>query len=327
MIESSFDKIILGYSEHKIARELGIEIREIIHPPLVDSVGIQPIGGPLLRHAWLYTTRGCLYSCAFCQTPVFANGIIKTPIESIERVLRYYRSIGVQFVTIWDENFGVFPEHTRDVLSLLAKYGIPWGAGARADSLAKHLDEWHENGLVTVQFGIESMNPANLNAIRKGETIEVELEMLERLNDHNCITIASYMIGFEQDTVEGVERNLRRLRRLNPDFLKLFVLTPYPHTPLWEEIRRKYGIDTSDWSKFDGKHLVWNHPRLTSKDIQSLMNFGYNLFNSEEYVIKFITKLRRRVFDRKGLHGVHDVLLSTIVNRVHGVSEARHFFA
>lgn len=327
LIESVFDKVILGYSEEKITRELRIEIGEVKHPPLIDSIGLKPVGDSLLRHAWLYTVRGCPYRCAFCQTPVFADGIVKTPIESIDRVLHYYKSMGVQFMTIWDENFGIIPEHTRDVLSLFAKYGIPWGVAARADSLVKDFDEWYENGLVSVQFGIESMNPASLNAIRKGEAIEDTLEMLERLNRHQCITIASYMIGFEQDTVDSIEREFRELRRLNPDFLKIFVVTPYPQTPLWDQIQEDYGIDISDWSKFDGKHLVWNHPRLSPEDIQTVMEFGYDLFNSEAYVVRFLDKLRRRILDRKGLPGAHDFLLSSIINRLHGVSERRHFFA
>jgi len=326
LIESNFDKVFIGYSEDKIAGELGFDIGELIHPPLMDSIGIKPIGSPLIRSGWLYTSRGCPMECTFCQTPAFAPKVVKTSIDSIERVLRYYKEHGVQMVLIYDEIFGIARPHAREVVSLLRKYNLPWVVMTRLDVLDKNLDEWHESGLVGVSIGIESVNPATLKDIQKRLTIETTMKVVERLHQRNLIVIGSYIIGFERDTVESVKRDFRELRRLKPDFMKIFVATPFPETALWAQIQRDYGIDTSDWSKFDSKHLVWNHPQLTREDAQMLVEYGCDLFNSEEHVLRVLSKLKHRLIGQKGPLGAHKFFLSSLSNRLHRKVGERHFF-
>ena len=98
--------------------------------------------------------------------------------------------------------------------------------------------------------------------------------------------------------------------------MKVFIATPLPQTTLWDQIQQNYGIDTSDWSKFDGKHLIWNHPHLTCEDARALLEYGYDLFNSEEYVLRFIKKPTHRIIGQRGLPGIHNFLLSSVHTRL-----------
>ncbi len=335
-IKSTFDKVFVGYSEDNLAQELGCEIGELIHPPLINSVGIKPFGSPFLRYGELYTSRGCPLKCDFCQTPVFANKVVKIPIDSIERVLRYYKQNGVQIIFIYDEIFGIGSRHVREVVSLLGKYKIPWWVMTRGDILKRNFDEWYENGLFGANIGIESMGPGTLEDIHTRERIESALEALELLNRHNCCAIGAYFIGFEQETVDSVKCDFQQIRQSKPDFMNLFILTPGPQTPLWAQIQQDYeaegvgnashAIDTSDWSKFNGKHLVWNHPQLTSDDAQALLEYGYDLFNSQEYVLKIVNKITHSLLDKKGPLGTHQFFLSSLHNRLHGGVGGFDFF-
>lgn len=325
-IALSFDKVFIGYSENQIAQQLGMEVRDVVHPPLIDNIGIKPIGSPFFIYGWLYTSRGCPLKCTFCQTPVFSNKVVRTPVDSIEKVLRYYKKYGVHHIFIYDENFGIAKKHTHDVVKLLGKYEIPWGAMTRADILKKNFDEWYSNGFVGAKIGIESMNSETLKDIRKQEKIEDSMEIIEILNRNNCYTLATLMIGFVEDTPESIKNNYKRLKDLKPDFVNLFILTPYHKTKLWDQIEEKYGIDQSDWSKFDSKHLVWNHPHLTPEDCQELLNYGYDIFNSEKYTLNLIRKFVHRKNDESGPLGVHNFFISSFYNRLHARSEAPIFF-
>ena len=88
-IQSKFDRVFIGYSEHEIAKEVSRDIDKILHPPIIwyygttFGINLSPIG-------ILYTSRGCPYHCDFCQTPVSCKGVSKIPIDSIERILKYY---------------------------------------------------------------------------------------------------------------------------------------------------------------------------------------------------------------------------------------------
>ncbi len=318
LIESAFDKVFVGYAEADIARELDTGIGELVHPPLIDSFGIAPIGSDLVRTGWLYTARGCPLKCTFCQTPAFAPTVVLTPLESIERVLQYYKQHGVRLVGIYDENFGIAREHSREVVALLRKFDLPWGVMTRSDVLQANFDEWYEGGLVAAVIGIETMNADSLKDVQKALSIEQTVRTMEILNRHGCVIIGTYMIGFEHDTVASVERDLRELRRLRPDFMKVYILTPFLQTPLWDQLERQYGIDCSDWAKFDGKHLVWNHPQLSPEDAQALLEQAYGLFNSEEHVLKFLGKIHGRLLEREGPMGAHSFFFSGIREKLHG---------
>ena len=325
LIKSTFDEVFTGYSEEPIANKLGVEMGTLVHPPMMDGIGVRPMRSTMIRTSWLYTARGCPLKCTFCQTPSFAPTVVDTPLESIERVLRYYKQQDVQMVLIYDEIFGISRAHARDVVSLLKKYDLSWGVMTRSDILGKNLEEWHDSGLVGAMIGIESMNPATLKEIQKKLTVETTIDMVERLHQKDVVVIGSYIIGFEGDTIESVKRDFQELHKLKPDFMKIFIATPFPETPLWNEIQ-SFGIDTSDWSKFDGKHLVWNHPRLSRQDTQMLLEYGYALFNSEAHVFRFITKIKQRLLDRNGPGEVHTFILSSLRHLLHGGNEEPDFF-
>ncbi len=326
LIKSTFDEVFTGYSEQPIAQKLGVEMGALIHPPLMDSLGIRPLESPMIRTSWLYTARGCPLKCTFCQTPSFAPTVVDTPLESIERVLRYYKQHAVQMVGIFDEIFGISRAHAHEVVSLLRKYDLAWGVMTRSDILGKNLEEWHENGLIGVVIGIESMNPETLKKIQKKLTVETTIDMMERLHRRNIVITGTYIIGFEGDTIESVKRDFHELKKLKPDFMKIYIATPFPETPLWNEIQN-FGINTSDWSKFDGKHLVWNHPQLSGEDAQMLLEYGYDLFNSEAHVFRFISKIKQQLLDRNGLDGLHTFVLSSLHNFLGGMNEEPDFFS
>ncbi|MBZ5615784.1 MAG: radical SAM protein [Acidobacteriia bacterium] len=317
LIESAFDKVIIGYSEEKIARELGADIGEFAHPALLDSMGVEPIGSDLIRVAWLYTARGCPLKCTFCQTPAFADSVVETPLDSIDRVLRQYKRSGVQLVQIFDENFGIAHQHSREVVGLLRKHDLPWGVMTRSDILKANFDEWHDSGMMAVVIGIEAMNSDSLRDIRKVLSVEQTTSMLQMLHRRGVVATGTYMVGFERDTLESVSRDFQELSRLRPDFIKLYVVTPYPKTPLWDHIEKIYGIDCSDWSKFNGRYLVWNHPYLSRADAQRILVHGYRLFNSEEHVLRFVSKVHRRLVERGGPFAAHSFFFSGLRDKLH----------
>src|SRR6266496_270862 len=323
-ISSTFDKLFVGYSEEEIARELGLEIGELIHPPLVENMGMKSLGYPLVSVGWLYTTRGCPMKCTFCEAPVFAPDVNKISVESVERVLHYYKERGVQFIVIHDETFGIIPEHAREIARLLKKYDLRWGCLTRADILKKNLEEWLSNGLIGVFIGIENVNPEILVDVQKRERIEEISEVVALLNRRDCFVIGGYIVGFEHDTVESVKRDLRLLRQIEPDMLALSILTPYPRTPQWTQLHQDYGIDTSDWSRFDQTHLVWNHPRLSHEDARKLVQYGYDLF--EDYSAQFVHKFVSRFTEQRSFADLHSLVLSSVRNRLHGAKAELSYF-
>ena len=190
-IKKYFDKIFIGYSEDQIAKELGknFEYDELIHPPLIGYTS-SPIGVKLNCQGYLFTNRGCNHKCDFCQTPAFCKKPYKIPLKSIEKVLKYYRSLGISEVIILDESFGCFKSHAEDVVNLLDKYGFFWFPMLRADYLNKRLDDWVKKGLLGVLIGVENINQEVLDKLSRFKKTRI------CSNQNNNLFIGDYRCDF-----------------------------------------------------------------------------------------------------------------------------------
>jgi radical SAM superfamily enzyme YgiQ (UPF0313 family) len=307
-VQPYFDRIFLGYSEHKIAEMLGYEVKEIVHPPL-----IVPAGLPNLNLNWmgvLFTTRGCAIKCTFCQSPSFEEKIDKIPIESIDRVLAYYKRIGVGNVVILDEYFGMNPRHADAVVALLKKYRLLWWTMTRADFISKKLDSWDDGrlGLGGVGLGLESFNQEVLERINKKEEAHEVVQSVNELHGRGIGVIGYYMIGFDIEDRNSIKQSLNELGELKLDATQLCIITPLPQTPLWDEIDENYGIFEKDWHKFNTKHLVWNHPTISPKEMEELLYYGFDRANPRRTVFRRLRKIAVGTLKTKGYSGVGEMI-------------------
>ncbi len=284
-VQPYFDRVFVGYAEGEIARFFGRRVKKLVHPPLIGIVGttfgirFAPIGV-------LFTTRGCGVGCKFCQTPSFCSRPSEVPLESVGRVLEFYKEMGLGYVLILDENFGLLRKHAEDVVSLLHEHGFMWFPMVRADLLNERLEEWRRMGLKGALIGIESFDQSNLDEIGKREHVEMIKELIRRIRlswkDRGTEIggIGYYIIGYENETEESIKGSLRELKEFNPGFVQLCVLTPLPRTPLWRYLDEEYGIFEKDWHRFDCKHLVWNHPHVEPGRMEGLLRWGMKEINS-----------------------------------------------
>ncbi|MCJ7443039.1 MAG: radical SAM protein [Methanotrichaceae archaeon] len=317
-IRDRFDKVFIGYSEQELAAEVGRALDSIVHPPLIEYL-TTPFGIKLNWYGILFTTRGCPVGCKFCQTPAFCAKPSVIPIESIERLLSYYRDLGVKVVLIEDENFGVLQEHADKVVQLLEKYGMVWGCMARADFLKKKVDEWissiekksrigKHTGFGGAAIGIESFHQSTLNDIKKNENAAEILGVIQKIRAQGLGIVGYYMIGFENDTIESIRADIKKLVSLGLDLTQLCVVTPPPLTPLWDDISKKYGIFEKDYHKFDGKHLVWNHPNISPSEMDELMNWAVRKVYPRRMPIISSYRILSRAWKRGGVSGIKEIL-------------------
>ncbi|MBN2380171.1 radical SAM protein [candidate division WOR-3 bacterium] len=309
--EEFADRIWYGYVEERMANEVfGRKLDRIIHPPIVIPVNVVwPPMLPYKKIGLLFTQRGCPFRCTFCQTPVHSPRPSRLPLESIEKVLRYYRKAGINELFILDETFYTFPSHSEAVLDLLAKYKFHWWVQSRADLTLKHIRSWTERGLVNVGFGVESVNDEILKKIGKRTNLEVMREFREATLKHKIFTMAFYMIGYEEDTVESILHDYKVLYDIGFDAHQLTVLTPYPKTPQWYEFKKRYGIFEKDFHKHDARFLIWNHPKITSAQMQFLARVGMGYLNvpMRNYGAGVIRMVQKRV-KHKGFRFLWDDL-------------------
>jgi radical SAM superfamily enzyme YgiQ (UPF0313 family) len=315
-IQGRFDKVFVGYAEHQLSPYFGRQIKDVIHPPLIEYLNT-PVGIKLNVYGIMFTTRGCPVGCKFCQAPAFCNKPTPISLESIERVIAYYKEHGINVVLIEDENFGCNRRHADRVVELLDEYEMIWGCMARADYLRNKIDEWVEMrlrkgknrfaGFGGAAIGIENLHQERLNDIKKKEGINDILETVKKLQKHGMGTVGYYMIGFEDDTWESLQEDIPKLAALKLDITQICVLTPLPQTPLWKDIEEKHGIIDRDWHHYDGKHLVWNHPCIRPDEMQVILDWSLKQVNSWTVPLRTSARVWGNAYRYAGLAGLREV--------------------
>jgi len=287
-IQPYFDRTFIGCAEREIGQILGKTVADIVHPPLV-TYQCSPLSLLKIRHfALLFTSRGCRHHCAFCQTPSFIKYPDFISLESIEKVLKYYKKLGIPSILILDENFGVFQEHSRAVVNLLRKYQFHWSAMTNIRYLKDNLEEWSQTGFYGALVGIENLSASNLKSISKPQDKEEIFEIRNKIKKKLLFTLGFYMIGFENDTLDSIEYSFEQLVKLDLDFYQLCILTPFPQTPLWFYLDKKYGIFEKDFTKFDTKNLVWNHPSISPAQMKCLLETGLKKINPFKKIMRLL---------------------------------------
>lgn len=333
-VQDRFDKIFVGYAEHAVAPYFDRKIENVIHPPLIEYLDT-PFHRKLNIYGIMFTTRGCGVGCKFCQTPSFCSRPTTVPLESLERVVSYYKENAINVVLIEDENFGANRRHAERVVELLDDYEMTWGCMARADFLRTKIDEWAEmktrpsprgrdnlhngkrtlavKGFAGAAIGIENLHQERLDDINKKEGTEDVLETIRLLKKHGCGTVGYYMIGFEDDTKKSIQEDIRQVADLKLDITQICILTPLPQTALWDEIDQKYGIFEADWHKYNMKHLVWNHPNISPAEMRETLDWSLKRVYSRMTPLRTSFRVWANAYRYFGITGLREV--AAYINR------------
>ena len=209
----------------------------------------------------ILTSRGCPYQCSFCASSKLAGTFwrarsVESIIEEIQLIKDNYGYTAFAFV---DDNFTLSPQRVIDLCKEICKRSldIHWWCFSRVDTIVKNpemVSLMYEAGCRSTYIGIESRSQETLDFYNKKISADISREAVSILKDNKIEMTASFIIGALGEDKKMVEDTLRFAKSLNPNTVSFTILTPYPGTDLFEQVRDR--IITFDWRKYDGIHSV-----------------------------------------------------------------------
>lgn len=271
-IEKHFDRVFKGYSEYELKPLIeGIELSTFTHPTFTSKYDffLQNV-----KTGYLFSIRGCRMPCTFCSGPRYYERLALTPIEELERLLDVYIENGVRHITVVDETFLQNMEHAKQIINAMKRRNLTWTCTSRIDRLVGNIKELKQNGLQNVYIGIESMNNASLQSIKKGSNENMTVRLLEELKENDSFAFGTYMICLEHDTIENVKENVDKLN----EFVSLYgvvfwIATPFPGTDYYDELDQKGLIIDKNWNRYDALNLVVKHKNISPSEGRLLLKY------------------------------------------------------
>jgi radical SAM superfamily enzyme YgiQ (UPF0313 family) len=228
----------------------------------------------LIRHrsftkGAVFATRGCPHHCAYCNLrQIYAPGFRTRPVEE---VLADIRSMPNRHFVFWDDHFFADRAYAVQLMTALKGLGKRWAAQTTIDRCEDEelLCLAREAGCVYLFVGLETFTDAGLAAAGKPCNRASEYRAaIETIHRHGISVQAGVIFGLDSDTKEIFSETLEACESLGIDGVTASILTPFPGTPLYEEMKRDGRLRGEDWSWFNGKTRVAFTPRgMTSEEL------------------------------------------------------------
>jgi anaerobic magnesium-protoporphyrin IX monomethyl ester cyclase len=206
-------------------------------------------------------SRGCPHSCSYCgQRPFWTRWRHRDPQKFAAELAWLYRTRGVEVINLADENPTASRQAWRALLEALIAENVPLTlvGSTRADDIVRDADILHlykQAGVARFLLGIESYDEDTLRMIGKGGTTAKDREAIRLLHQHDILSMATYVVGFEEETDRDYWRGLKQLLSYDPDQIQMLYVTPHRWTPYFRAAAERQVIQ-ADQRKWDYKHQV-----------------------------------------------------------------------
>lgn len=218
----------------------------------------------------ILTTKGCPYNCDFCcVTNLYGKKIRHIPIENVVRDIKESGSKNFIFL---DDNIIGHPTYAKALFEAIKPLKIKWVGQASVSLLVNDTELMKlaaESGCKALFFGIESVSEKQLNVMHKAFKEIKHLESaLKKIKRMGILIHASMVFGFDNDKKEIFDETVQFLMKNKVSTVSFNVLTPYPGTKIYEQLKQADRLTTTNWKYYDHNTVVFKPQNMTPYELQ-----------------------------------------------------------
>ena len=162
----------------------------------------------------------------------------------VDEMEMIHKTYDINQMTFYDDAFSVDRKRVLEICNELhkRKLDLTWDCGTRVDMVDREMLQTMKNaGCIAVWLGVESGSQLMLGQMKKGIKLNQTRKAYKTAQQAGLITIANVVIGFPGETEETAKETINFVKELNPDDVGFYVATPYPGTPLYEQVKKTVG--------------------------------------------------------------------------------------
>ncbi|RPI11138.1 MAG: radical SAM protein, partial [Acidobacteriales bacterium] len=244
----------------------------------------------------IVTSRGCVQWCDFCSTVrMFGRGYrVRSPKKVVDDMEALHNKYGESQFTFYDDAFTINRNHTLEMCADIKARGldVEWDCETRVDAVDKELlEKMADAGCITIWFGVESGSEKMLDKMHKKINREQVRSAFKLAQKAGMMTIASAVIGFPGETEETAWETIDFINSLNPDDIGCYIATPYPGTPMYDEVVKNGWLRVTDFNKYDTATPTFETPELSMERLREIKYKAHQKFYLRpSYVFKMLRK-------------------------------------
>jgi len=237
--------------------------------------------------ATLVTSRGCPFSCTFCDRSTSGTLGRYHSVEYVMEMCRMLAARGARHVIFYDDLFTVKKKRVIELCEALVSARLPFTWSCNSHPNLLDLDTMKlmkRAGCWQIAYGVESGSQRVLNVVKH----EVKLPRLRetlRMTRAAGIRAKGYlMLGHPTEDLASLEETRAFLEDVDLDVAQVTKFSPYPGTPAYPNIQ-KYGVFTEDWERMNAMNFIFIPHGLTEEVLEEYFDRCYRAFYSRPRVL------------------------------------------
>ena len=286
--EGKMEKVFADFKKNQLAKVydfledrppiemVGTARRDILKRNLYNYKGIQMVD---LVHA----SRGCRFHCYPCAV-AYLGGKQFRP-RPIDKAIEEMAGIDNNRLFIVDNSLAQDTQWELDLFREMIPLKKNWCSHPIEDK-PEVLDLAAQAGAWYVYQAVFDTS----NLIR---------ERIKRYHDHGIAVEGTILLGLDDHTEDFIKRLLDFLLEIELDLAEFTVLTPFPHTKAYDDLKQQDRIISYDWNDYSADKVVYQPKHMSAEKLQQLLQFAWDTFYKDESQELKMFKLFQRVIERE----------------------------
>lgn len=252
-------KVYNFLNEHPPIEWVGPARRDILNRSLYNHKGVQMVD---LFHA----SRGCRFSCYPCAVSYLGGR--KFRARPMDKVVEEMAGIENNRLFIVDNSLAQDKEWVAELFRAIAPLKKKWISHTIADDpeildLAAKAGAWYVYQAVF-------------------DTSDFIKERIKRYHDHGIGVEGTILLGLDDQTEDDIKRLIDFLLEIDLDLAEFTILTPFPHTKVWDDLYRQGRIFDKDWNNYNAGQVVYQPKNMSPEKLQELYQYAWDSFYKDE---------------------------------------------
>lgn len=250
---------------------------------------------PKAPNTTVITSRGCPYTCSYCDRSVFRRTYRYNSPEYMMELLAYLQKrFNIRHVNIYDDTFTLKRERVVEFCELKIRSGLrmTFNCAARTEQLDfDMLKTMKKAGCWMISLGIETGDPellkrhrSYLPSGRMENPLENIREMVQLIKKAGIRVKGLFMLGLPGETEESIDRSMEYVFSLPLDDFNLSKLTPFPGAPIYGDIR-EHGSFEENWELMNALNFIFVPKGFTKDRLEQRHREFYRRYFSRPKVL------------------------------------------
>ncbi len=260
-----------------------------------DAYKLPIFNYPKAPNSSCISSRGCPYSCSYCDRSVFRRTFRYNSADYLYRHLVYLKDrFGIRHINFYDDQFTFHRGRVEEFCRLMIErpLGMTFNCAVRAEHVDRELLQLMKAaGCWMVSLGIESGDEELLSQHRQNANLDLLAETIRTIKSCGIRTKGLLMMGLPGENEASIRRSMEYVYSLPIDDFNLAKFTPFPGSPIYENIRELGSFD-EDWPKMDCMHFQFVPHGMEKERLEKLfIEFYKNHFRRHRVLWGYLTML------------------------------------